>query len=298
MSLNGVDESNNQGDINNAVVPMDFDIIKATEGVGYVDPNCDANYQQAKAAGRKLGVYHFARPDGNDPVSEAKFFVQQTAGYDGKSVFVLDLEVEPITPDWAKQWLDTVYDLTKVRPWLYMSESRFNTGDWSAVWPNYAAWVAKYPDNNVRNGYGAPAAVPNIKGDWVIAGWQYTSHGRLPGWGGNLDLDIFYGDPSAWDKYAVGDRNAPAPAAEPPVSSPEPTPSPSPEPTPVTEPPVQSEPVPTPVTPVPLPDPLPPINLPADPAPQPDSHTKLFAAITAAIAAALLIIVHLLVTIK
>ena len=32
--------------------------------------------------------------------------------------------------------------------------------------------------------------------------FQYTSTGRLPGWNGNLDFDVFYGDKSAWDKYA------------------------------------------------------------------------------------------------
>lgn len=247
MTLNGVDESNNQGDINNALVPEDFDIIKATEGVGYTDPDCDANFQQAKAAGRKLGVYHFARPDGNDPVSEAKWFVSQIQGYLGEAILVLDLEVNPITPTWAKQWLDTVYDLTKVRPWLYMSQSKFNTGDWSAVWPNYAAWVASYGANAGQSGYGAPAAPVSINGDWTIVGWQYTSKGRLPGYGGDLDLDVAYLDAAGWDRYATGDRLAPAP-------QPDPTPTPVPAPVPTEDTPPSTpavDPAPEPVPAVP-----------------------------------------------
>ena len=31
--------------------------------------------------------------------------------------------------------------------------------------------------------------------------WQWTSTGRLSGYDGNLDCDIFYGDGSTWDAY-------------------------------------------------------------------------------------------------
>ena len=40
---------------------------------------------------------------------------------------------------------------------------------------------------------------------------QYSSCGRLNGWGGNLDLDKFYGDKDAWNKYA-GKGNTTKPA--------------------------------------------------------------------------------------
>ena len=31
--------------------------------------------------------------------------------------------------------------------------------------------------------------------------WQWTSAGRLTGYSGNLDCDIFYGDTNQWDAY-------------------------------------------------------------------------------------------------
>ena len=31
--------------------------------------------------------------------------------------------------------------------------------------------------------------------------WQWTSSGRLNGYGGNLDCNVFYGDVSTWDAY-------------------------------------------------------------------------------------------------
>lgn len=259
MSENGYDESDNQGVINNALEPGNFVIIKATEGVGYTDPDCDANYQQSKAAGKQLGVYHFARPDGNDPISEANWFVSQIQGYLGEAVLVLDLEVEPITPAWAKSFLDRVYELTKVRGWLYMSQSKFNTGDWSALEPDYAAWVACYGVNAPQNGYGTAQAPVTINGNWTIVAWQYTSQGHLPNWGGNLDLDVAFLDAAGWKKYAEGDRNTPAPAPQPvpqptlaPVPTPETAPTPKPEqvPTPTPEPTPVPRPTPAPVAPV------------------------------------------------
>lgn len=247
MALNGYDISNNQGNIDNRLVPGNFVFIKATEGVGYTDPNCDANYQQAKAAGKLLGVYHFARPDGNDPISEARWFYSQVKGYLGEAVIALDLEVKPITPGWAKSFADEFYRLSKVRVVIYMSQSVFNTGDWSALTPNYAAWVASYGANNQQTGYGDPNAPVSINGNWTIFGVQYTSRGRLPGWGGDLDLDIAYVTPDQWKRYAAGDRNTPAPTPPPVHPAPVPAPVPTPPAVVVTPPVVVPEPVKTPI---------------------------------------------------
>ena len=52
MALNGIDISNWQSGINLAVVPCDFVVIKATEGTGYVNPDYERAYRQAKTAGK------------------------------------------------------------------------------------------------------------------------------------------------------------------------------------------------------------------------------------------------------
>jgi hypothetical protein len=31
--------------------------------------------------------------------------------------------------------------------------------------------------------------------------WQFTSTAQMPGWSGNLDANVFYGDAAAWDAY-------------------------------------------------------------------------------------------------
>ena len=59
--MKGIDISSWQAGLDAGKIPADFVIVKATEGTDYVNPNCDEHYQQAAAAGKKLGVYHFAR---------------------------------------------------------------------------------------------------------------------------------------------------------------------------------------------------------------------------------------------
>lgn len=200
--LKGIDISKYQNGIDISKLDVDFVICKATEGVGYTDNCCDKFYQQAKKAGKKLGVYHYARPDlGNTAIVEADYFLKETTGYHKEAILVLDWEAGDLgNISWAKAWLDRVYEKTGVKPMIYMSESPANSYDWSSVAnADYGIWVAKYGSNNGQQG-----TKPTAK-DWpFIAMWQYTSKGRLNGYNGNLDLDIFYGDKTAWDKYAGG----------------------------------------------------------------------------------------------
>lgn len=194
----------------------DFVIIKATEGVGYTDPSCDAHYQRAKAAGKLLGVYHFARPGYNDPIDEANWFVSQIKGYIGEAILVLDWEVEATwNVAWAKKWLDRVKELTGVKPLIYMSASVVNGNNWSSVAKaDYGLWIAGYPAKyNVPNPpVPSEADMPYGIGAWPFwAIWQYTSSA------GKLDRDIASMDKEAWRKYAAkaGSQPTPAPAPAP-----------------------------------------------------------------------------------
>src|SRR5699024_5202192 len=79
MSLNGIDISSHQTGIDLAKVPCDFVICKATEGVGYVNPDCGRAYAQGQKLGKKLGVYHFATGKSSG-AKEAGFFLQNIRG--------------------------------------------------------------------------------------------------------------------------------------------------------------------------------------------------------------------------
>ena len=205
MSLKGIDISNHQRGLDLSKIDCDFVIIKATEGKSYVDKSCDGFFQQALSLGKKLGVYHFANNSDNTAKQEADWFIQNTQGYIGKAIPILDWE-DNITNNvpWALEWLQRVEEAYGCKPLIYMSESVVNRHDWSPVAnANYGIWVAKYRDNLPDYNYDMSKAgnMPSIKYWNGYAMWQWTSSGRLNGWNGNLDCNVFYGDTTAWDKY-------------------------------------------------------------------------------------------------
>lgn len=214
--LKGIDISHHQNGIDIASTGVDFVICKATEGIGYVDKCCDKFYQAAKKCGKKLGVYHFARPDlGNSAEAEADYFISQIQGYIKEAMLVLDWESGNLNnPAWVKAFCDRVYSKTGVKPVVYMSASPANSYDWSSVVAgDYGLWIASYGKNT-----GQPGTKPS-SGQWSFyCLWQYTSKGRVNGYGGNIDLNYFYGDAAAWDKYAGGSPSVSKPVEQKPVA--------------------------------------------------------------------------------
>lgn len=205
-AMSGIDVSNWQNGIEVDKMDMDFVIVKATEGTGYVNPDCDRVYQDAKQSGYSLGVYHFA--SGGDALAEAKHFVDNVGGYIGESILVLDFEADAVNQGvgWAKDWLDAVYNMTGIKPLIYMSNSVIHRYDWSSVVnAGYDLWNAGYYKGYTPI-YGFVSDPPLYGGLGEFDGhtplYQYTSSGRLSGWSGNLDLNIFYGSKSDWDSYA------------------------------------------------------------------------------------------------
>ena len=218
MVMNGIDISKWQSGIDLSAVKADFVIVKATEGIGYVDKSCDGFFQKALSLGKKLGFYHFARPT-NDPIREADFFYSNCCGYFGKGIPILDWE-SGNTGDvtWAKRWLDRVYQLSRVKPVIYMSESVVNANNWSSVAnADYGLWVAKYRDNNPDYNYNMANAGnrPRVKWWNFYCMWQWTSSGRLNGYNGNLDCDVFYGNGSTWDAYVGKSASVAKPQSKP-----------------------------------------------------------------------------------
>ncbi|MDN6253462.1 MAG: SH3 domain-containing protein, partial [Lactiplantibacillus plantarum] len=214
MSLNGFDVASYQAGMNVGEVAGDFVLVKATEGIDYTNPEFNGHAKQTLSAGKKLGVYHFIRND-SDIKQQADYFLTVVKPYIGKAMLVLDFEnttgstiQNQAGVGLAKQWLDYVYQKTGVRAVLYTGLSCENALDWSSVVKaNYGLWIAQYNNYDAVIGYQPRDLYGSLK-DWKTAVmFQYTSTGRLPGWNGNLDFDVFYGDKSAWDKYAKANIN-------------------------------------------------------------------------------------------
>lgn len=197
--LKGIDISSYQHNLTD-FSGVDFVICKATEGIGYTDRTCDTLYQRAKAQGKLLGVYHFARPDlGNTPEGEAEWFVANIKGYLKEALLVLDWEAgNTRNVAYAKKFLDKVHELTGIKPLIYASTSVINSNDWSSVVAaDYGLWVAQYGADN-----GQPGQKPVVNHWNFYAMWQYSSRGRIPGYGAEVDVNEFYGDAKTWKAYA------------------------------------------------------------------------------------------------
>lgn len=218
-----IDVSSWQTGINVTTSGAEIVVAKATEGIGYVNPDCDRVVQDALGAGQGVGVYHFAHTE-NNAVSEANYFIDNTRGYIGKGIVPI-LDWEPSAPwdtGWALTWLRTVEAAWGTRPVIYMNQSTENSYDWSnVVAGDYGLWIAAYTLGYTPiYGFNPPAARPTLY-HWPFAvAWQYTSTGYVGDWGGALDLSVVYGDLDTWYTYAGSGQVTPAP-------TPQPTPQPS-----------------------------------------------------------------------
>lgn len=192
--LRGIDISSHQGDIDLSLLGIDFVIIKATEGTGYVNPYCDPKVQQAKNLGLCWGFYHFAGVNG--AVEEATYFINNCTDYFSQGIPVLDWEGKQ-SVDWVNAFVRTVHDQTGIWPWIYANPWRFNQG---GVEANCARWVAQYP-NVIRPSLDYDPGEPPAA-DGLVACWQYASDGNVLGYNGNLDVNHFFGNRDAWKKYA------------------------------------------------------------------------------------------------
>lgn len=212
MTLRGIDIASYQAGIDLSVVPCDFVIVKATEGVNYVNPDCDRAVQQAIQLGKCWGTYHYV--DGSGAVAEADYYVNNIRGYLGKGILCIDWESGSNRAWGNYSYLDAlvsrVIERTGIKPLIYVQASAYTQTAAVAQRHDCGLWIAQYADMNAT-GY---QDTPWNEGAYSCAIRQYSSAGRLTGWNGNLDLDKFYGDANAWRKYA-GASGAATPAPKP-----------------------------------------------------------------------------------
>jgi lysozyme len=162
--------------------------IKATEGHTWVSPTLRSQVEAARAAGLRVGFYHFARPDVGNPVSEAIHFSQEVKKYGIKRRDlrpVLDMEHEPASREyvlWARRWNQGVKDRLGVGPLFYSNPDYIKR--MNPVQPiGYGLWLASYSSND-GNRHSVPPPEPWSR----IAAHQYTSQGHMVGWIGGLDF--------------------------------------------------------------------------------------------------------------
>lgn len=214
--LNGIDISAYQAGMDVSKIASNFIIVKVSEGFS-LSSTFKSFADAVLAAGKQLGLYHFYNAD-STPEAQADFFVSQVRPYLGRAVLVLDWEdtsysnVVSQGPAVAKRFLDRVYEQTGVRSLIYMSASVTRSYDWSSVANSgYGLWVAQYlykyyDTTNGINGYVQnPTLSDGDFGAWGrdVTMYQYTSTGKLDGWNGFLDFNVFYGTKDDWEALAT-----------------------------------------------------------------------------------------------
>lgn len=198
MAMQGIDISGHQNGLNLDAVPHDFVIIKTTQGTYYVNDICDGWVQHEIAAGKPWGFYHYI--GGGDATAEADFWVGQTQNYWHHGLPCVDWE-ENQNSAWGDEgylrtFVQHVIDLTGVKPLIYAQASAF---PWQlAADLDCGSWVAQYATLDPTYGYEGS---PWNEGAYSCTMRQYASACHLDGYGGNLDVDKFYGDANTWNAY-------------------------------------------------------------------------------------------------
>lgn len=198
MTIQGIDISAWQRTLDITKLPPDcqFVIVKATQGAGYTSPTLDSQARATTGSGRRLGLYHYVDGSGGAQL-EAQAFARQAAAYPG-AILAIDWESGSNrawgNTGYLSQVIDTTARLTGRQPIIYTSAS---------VLPTLAGidaprWVAQYA-NDQPTGFQPH---PWNEGAYDCLLRQYSSAGRLAGYAGRLDLDVFYGDTADWDRLA------------------------------------------------------------------------------------------------
>lgn len=210
----GIDISSHQAGLHIAAIWADFVIVKVTEGTGYENPFWRTQAESTLAAGKRLGLYHFANDE--DPAAQARYFLDRVKGYAGRATFWLDWEASAIGlgPGPALTILNQMAAETGSTPGIYLNGEGMESGDWSAISSRFPLWYAGGPNYaSYGQAYSDPAVptVPYWGGNVLIH--QYTEDGYLPGYNDHLDLDRLR-DRAAWDRMIGGGQvTASAPAA-------------------------------------------------------------------------------------
>lgn len=193
----GIDVSKWQGDIDfekvkNAGVEfviLRMGVMKDKDTPLAIDNTFESNYNKAKEAGLKVGIYVYSEADTVDKaVENAKFVIDNLNG---------DKLDFPVCFDW-ENWayfneleinlhrLNEMYDAfteelenAGYTTMLYASENYLNN-TWLSL-KDYTIWAAKYSSK-----------MPSLNAGNEYILWQNTDKGRVDGIEGNVDLDIYY----------------------------------------------------------------------------------------------------------
>lgn len=162
-------------------------ILKATQGTRYTDKTFTWKRTNARAAGLKVGAYHFGTAA---PVDDQVAHFLEVVGDDADLAYALDYEKNDPNPGdsmslaQARRFLQLVFEKTGQRPKLYsgnwIKQSLPKGGD--AFFNSHQLWLAHYVEN--------PVCPPGWTKPWLH---QYSDRGQIKGIVGNVDCNAYHG---------------------------------------------------------------------------------------------------------
>ena len=175
-------------------IQMGFAFIKATEGIGNIDPQFKRNWKKSKEAGVFRGAYHFfiASKDGR---MQAENFIDKVDLETGDLPPVLDVEqLNGVSPTQLKKeikkWLEIAENHYGVKPIIYTNVDFYNR-NLGSEFDEYPLWVAHYYQQ----------AQPRISRGWVF--WQHSDVGRVNGIVSKVDFNVFNGDSLEFENILI-----------------------------------------------------------------------------------------------
>lgn len=202
----GIDVSEHQGDIDWTAFHTDFAIIRAGYGreLSQKDKMFEQNYIGAKANGLPCGAYWYSYAMSEEEArKEAAVCLEVLKGKQFEYPIYFDVE-EQKTLALGKDKVSAIITafLTELEKagyfcGLYMSAYPLKNYVTDTVRRRYAVWVAHYDVDK-----------PDYNGQYGI--WQKSSHGKINGINGNVDINNCYVDYPAIIKNR-GDNGFPKP---------------------------------------------------------------------------------------
>lgn len=199
--IHGIDVASYQDSTPN-LTGLDFVVVKATEGTGYVSPKHAAQIAAGRAHGLVVGHYHFVKGDGMD--AQADYFLSHAAPQ-ADEFLVLDWESPDVTDAEKNECIKHLKTKAGTRKvGLYCNTSYWKSRDHSDYAGDFL-WIADP---------SAPAGHPRVTHAWTIH--QYSSAG---GTDRNVAVFATREDMAIW---AGAKTTTPAkpPAAKPPTKAP------------------------------------------------------------------------------
>lgn len=179
---------------------VEFAFVKATEGGDLLDPMFASHWKGARSAGIPTGAYHFYYFC-TKPRVQARWFIRNVPKKRGALPPVLDMEWNPFSPTCKTRppaaevrrqmtiWLNVVERHYGQRPIIYTTPGFYKDNDLRRM-SREEFWLritAKTP----KQAYPGQA--------WSF--WQYSGTGLVPGFEGEVDLNVFAGNRRQWKAW-------------------------------------------------------------------------------------------------